>query len=68
MEVKGGDDVARVVVNVVVRKEVLLKASVEAVVITLGAKVIVVDKTEGIKTGEDLAEILVGITDEVVLP
>lgn len=68
MEVKGGDDVARVVVNVVVRKEVLLKASVEAVVITLGAKVIVVDKTEGIKTGVDLAEILVGITDEVVLP
>lgn len=58
----------RVVVNVVVRNEVLLNASVEAVVITLGAKVIVVDKTEGIKTGVDLAEILVGITDEVVLP
>lgn len=57
----------RVVVNVVVWKEVRSTDSVEAVVITLGATVIV-DKRVGIKTGVDLAEILVGITDEDVLP
>lgn len=63
-----GDDVVWVVVNVFVRKEVLSTDSVEAVVITLGAKVIVVDKTDGIKTGVDLAKILVGTTNEDVLP
>lgn len=57
----------RRVVNVVVRKEVLSAASVEAAV-TLGAKVGVVDNTVGIKTGVDLAEILVGTTTEDVLP
>lgn len=58
----------RVVVKVVVWKEVRSTDSVEAVVITLGATVIVVDKRVGIKTAVDLAEILVGITDEDVLP
>ena len=64
---KEDDDVVRVVVNVVVCKEVLSTDSVEAVVITLGAKVIV-DKTVGIKTGVDLVEILVGTTNGDILP
>ncbi|GAB0190064.1 mucin-6 [Grus japonensis] len=68
LEVKGGDDVVRVVVNVVVRKEVLSTDSVEAEVITPGATVVVVDKTVGIKTGVDLAEMVEGTNKEDVLP
>lgn len=64
---KERDDVVWVVVNTVVRKEVLSTDSVEAVVVTLGEKV-VVDKTVGIKTGVDLAKILAGTTNEDVLP
>lgn len=57
-----------VVVSVVVRREVLSTDSVEAVVTTLGAKEIVVDKTVGIKTGVEVGETLVGTINEDVLP
>ncbi|KAJ7423031.1 AP-2 complex subunit alpha-2-like protein [Willisornis vidua] len=67
LEVKG-DDVVRAVLNVVVLKELLSTDSVEAVVITRGENVIVVDKTVGINPGVDLRETLVGTANEDVLP
>lgn len=67
-EVRGGDDVVRAVVSVVVCRELLSTDSVEAVVIMWGAKVMVVDKTVGINAGLDWAEILVGTANEDVLP
>ena len=63
---KEGDDVVRVVV--VVSKEDLAADSVEAVVITRGAKVIVVGKPDGIKNGVDFAELPVENTDEDDFP
>ncbi|RMC00219.1 hypothetical protein DUI87_22824 [Hirundo rustica rustica] len=51
-----------------ISRELLSADSVEAVVITRGAKVIVVDKTVGINAGLDWGEILVGTANEDVLP
>lgn len=65
-EVREEDDVVRAVVSVVVRRELCSTDCVDAIVITWGAKVIVVDKTVGIKAGLDWVEILVGTED--VLP
>lgn len=56
----------RAVVSVVVCRELLSTDSVEAVVITWGAKVIVVDKTVGMNAGLDWGEILVGKANEDV--
>lgn len=58
----------RAVVSVVVCRELLSPDSVEAVVITWGAKEMVVDRTVGINAGLDWAEILVGKPNEDVLP
>lgn len=58
----------RAVVSVVVCRELLSVNSVEAVVITWGAKVIVVDETVGISAGLDWGERLVGTANEDVLP
>lgn len=58
----------RTVVSVVVCRELCSTDSVEAIVITWGAKVMVADETVGISTGLDWAEILVGTAKEDVLP